>query len=258
MPPGEGNKPLTWPKVVSARRAIPRGQSSNCRWHDRHVTRALYDGYAQWYDENIARFVQPATDAIQRLLGRGQGRCIDIGCGTGLHFPTLMGLGWAVTGVDVSADQLRLARERVGVEVELVQADASDLPIADGTFDATLSAFTHTDVDDFEGLLREAARVLCQGGLLVYVGLHPCFVGPHSRFPGAEGVPTLHPGYRERRRYTDAPGISPNGLRSRVGAIHIPLGELVQSFLDVGFQLERLEELGERLYPPIIALQARR
>jgi SAM-dependent methyltransferase len=222
------------------------------------VTRALYDGFADWYDDNIAPFGLAATDTIRRFLGPGKGRGLDLGCGTGLHLATLIDLGWSVTGVDVSKDQLRLARERVGDEVELIQADASDLPFPDGTFDAVLSAFTHTDVEDFEGLLREAARVLRKRGRLVYAGLHPCFIGPHSRFVAADGVPTLHPGYRERRRYIEAPGISPEGLRARVGAVHVPLGELIQGFLDTGFQLERFEEIGDRLYPPIIALQARR
>jgi SAM-dependent methyltransferase len=222
------------------------------------VNRAVYDGYAEWYDENIAPFGLAATDAIGRLLGPGPGRCLDIGCGTGLHLPTLIGLGWAVTGIDVSEDQLRVARERVGDEVELIQADATELPFPDGTFGAVLSAFTHTDVDDFEALLQEAARVLRQGARLVYVGLHPCFIGPHSRFVAAEGVPALHPGYRDRRRYTEAPGISPEGLRAKVGAVHIPLGQLIQAFLDAAFQLDRFQEVGDRLYPPIIALQAHR
>jgi SAM-dependent methyltransferase len=222
------------------------------------VRSALYDGYAEWYDENIAPFGLAATDTIRRLLGSGRGRCLDLGCGTGLHLPTLIDLGWSVAAVDISEDQLRLARERVGDKVELVPADASELPFPDGTFDAVFSAFTHTDVDDFEGLLREAARVLREGARFVYVGLHPCFIGPHSRFVAAEGVPTLHFGYRERRRYTEAPGISPEGLRAKVGAVHIPLGEFVQAFLDAGLQLERFEEVGERLYPPIIALRARR
>jgi SAM-dependent methyltransferase len=222
------------------------------------VTGALYDGYAQWYDENIAPFGLAATHTIRSLLGSGRGRCLDAGCGTGLHLPTLIELGWSVTGIDISEDQLRLARERVGEKVELVRADAGELPFPDQTFDAVFSAFTHTDIDDFDGLLREAARVLRDEGRLVYVGLHPCFIGPHSRFVAAEGVPTLHAGYRERRRYTEAPGISPEGLRAKVGAVHIPLGELVQAFLETDLQLERFEEVGERLYPPIIALRARR
>ncbi len=223
------------------------------------MIRARYDGYAEWYDETLAPFTLAASDTIRKLLGAGSGRCLDLGCGTGLHVPTLLELGWAVTGVDISSDQLRVAKERAGDKAKLVEADASALPFPDAAFDAVLSAFTHTDVDDFEGLLREAARVLRDGGLLVYVGLHPCFIGPHSRFVTARGVPTLHGGYAERRRYEEAPGISAEGLRAKVGAVHLPLGELVQAFLDSGFRLERFEELqldGEP-YPAMIALRAR-
>jgi SAM-dependent methyltransferase len=131
-------------------------------------------------------------------------------------------------------------------------------PFPAETFDCGFSAFTHTDADDFDGLLREASRVLRRGGLFVYVGLHPCFIGPHSRLVAAEGVPVLHGGYRERRRYTEAPRIFPGGLRARIGAMHIPLGDFIQSFLDSGFLLERFHEVGDRVYPPIVALRARR
>jgi hypothetical protein len=68
----------------------------------------------------------------------------------------------------------------------------------------------------------------------------------------------VYPGYRERRRYLEAPGISPNGLRAKVGAVHIPLGELIQIFLDAGFRLDRLEESDGREYPPILALRGSR
>ena len=92
----------------------------------------------------------------------------------------------------------------------------------------------------------------------VYLGVHPCFVGPHSRFVAGKGVPTLHPGYREAGRYTEAPGITPDGIRARVGAVHLPLGYFVQAFLDAGFTIERLEEPGSRPYPWILALRCRR
>jgi SAM-dependent methyltransferase len=221
------------------------------------VGRALYDGSADWYDEKLAPFTLAATESIRRLLGAGSGQCLDLGCGTGLHLRTLLDLGWSVVGVDISGDQLRRAKERVGDEVELVEADATGLPFPDDAFDAVLSAFTHTDVDDYEALLREARRVLRKSGTLVFVGLHPCFVGPHARFINADEPPILYTGYRERRRYTEAPGISPQGLRAKVGAVHIPLGELLQAFPKSGFSLEDFEEVGDRLYPPIIALQAR-
>lgn len=92
----------------------------------------------------------------------------------------------------------------------------------------------------------------------VYLGAHPCFVGPHSRFAAAEGVPVLHPGYRDARRYADAPGVSPEGLRARVGAAHLPLGSFVQSFLDAGLVLEAFHEPADREYPYKLAMRWRR
>ena len=220
--------------------------------------RPRYDGFAEWYDENLAEFTLAVTDVLDRLIGSGSGRCLDLCCGTGLHLPRLLALGWTVTGVDLSSDQLRLARARVGEGVELVHADATDLPFAAGRFDVVVSMFSHTDVDDFQSLVREGARVVRSGGAFVYAGLHPCFVGPHSRFVAAQGVPVLYTGYRQRRRYSAAPGVSPEGLRAKVGAVHLPLGELLQAFLDAPLELEVFEEHGDGEYPARVALRARR
>ncbi len=56
------------------------------------------------------------------------------------------------------------------------------------------------------------------------------------------------------------PGLSPTGLRARVGAVHLPLGELLQTFLAAGLVIERFEEpqLDDREYPHWLALRARR
>jgi len=212
---------------------------------------ARYDGIATWYDAELVR----AEDAayVLGLLGRGPGRLLDICCGTGFHMLDFAEAGWSPVGVDVSEDQLRLARKR-GCDV--VQGRAEALPFEDGSFDVAVSLWSHTDVDDFPAVLREIARVLVAGAPFVYLGVHPCFVGPHSRFIAGEGVPYLHPGYRDVRRYDDAPGISPAGLRAKVGATHLPLGLFVQAFLDAGFRIERFEEPGERDYPVPIGLRA--
>ncbi len=220
---------------------------------------ARYDGVAEWYDREFATTPSglSACRVVTGMVGAADGRLVDVGCGGGALARDLAELGWRVTGVDVSEDQLRLARER-GMDV--VQADASDLPFAEASFDAGVSAFTHTDMDDFPAALRELARVLRDGAPLVYLGVHPCFVGPHSRFLAGEGVPELFRGYRATDRYTDAPGISPAGLRAKVGAVHVPLGAFVQAFLDSGFRIERFEEpaSAEREYPHLVALRCRR
>jgi ubiquinone/menaquinone biosynthesis C-methylase UbiE len=219
---------------------------------------ARYDGIAGWYDATLsgdsALASMPRKTALQ-LLGKPAGRLLDIGCGGGSHMAAFGVAGWHVVGIDVSEAQLELARAR-GCEV--VQGRAESLPFEDASFDAAVSLWTHTDVDDWPAAVREARRVVRQGGQFVYIGVHPCFVGPHSLFVEGKGVPELHAGwYRRTGRYEEAPGISPTGLRARVGASHLPLAEFLQSFLDAGFRLEQVEEPGSRDFPIAIALRCR-
>lgn len=219
---------------------------------------ARYDGIADWYDATMAGdsplAAMPRATAL-RLLGTPVGSLLDVGCGGGSHTVAFADAGWSTVGVDVSEAQLRLARER-GCEVVLGRAES--LPFEDASFDATVSVWTHMDVDDWPTALREIRRVLRAGGTFVYLGVHPCFVGPHSVFVEGKGVPALQAGYyRQAGRYEDAPGISPSGLRSRVGATHLPLAAFLQSFLDAGFALEHVEEPGEREYPTAIAFRFR-
>lgn len=218
-----------------------------------------YEGLADWYDEEF----QPAPlegegwETLVRLLGNPSGALVDVGCGTGSHAAGLVGLGWKVIGVDVSEDMLRRARAK---GVDTVRADAATLPFEDASFDAAISVFTHTDADDFPAVLCEVARVLRPDAPFVYVGAHPCFVGPHSTYDVERGLPGLHSGwYRRVGRYEQAPGIArSSGLRLRVGASHLPLGLFLQTFLDAGFRLEQIEEPPEREYPYLLALRWRR
>jgi ubiquinone/menaquinone biosynthesis C-methylase UbiE len=145
------------------------------------VTTARYDGLAAWYEDFRPALPLDEEDALERLLGPGRGRCLDFGCGTGVALEPLQRLGWSVEGTDVSQDLLEIARGR-GLHCVLAPAEA--LPFADGSFDAAVSIWTHTDVDDFPVVLQELARVLRPSAPFVYIGAHPCFVGPHSRRAG--------------------------------------------------------------------------
>lgn len=219
---------------------------------------ARYDGLADWYEHEFMGRPDAGADTrevVARLLGAGSGRLLDVGCGTGAYAEMFAGLGWTVTGVDVSEDMLRIARGR---PMDAVVADARRLPFDDASFDAAVSLWTHTDVDDFASVVREVARVLQSGGPFVYVGAHPCFVGPHARFAFAEGVPMLHSGYPVVGRYdTSAPGVTPGGLRERVGAVHLPLDTFMAAFLDVGLRLETFVESALHEYPHMVGLRWR-
>ncbi|MDQ6682360.1 MAG: class I SAM-dependent methyltransferase [Chloroflexota bacterium] len=222
----------------------------------RHPTSpaARYDGFAEWYDANIGPYAEAAGCELLELLGAGPGRCLDLACGTGINLNRLTDAGWSVTGVDLSADQLRLARQRARPGVELLQGDATNLPFQAGTFDAVACSLLHTDVDDFAAVCREVARVLRSGGRLAYIGVHPCFVGPFARNPPGE-PPELHPGYRNTAWTTD--GFS-DGIRRRAGARHVPLAELLNAFLDARLRLLRVMEVDEEDFPTRIGLVAER
>ncbi len=222
------------------------------------MTRAArYDGFAPWYEEFQPVLSEEETDALERLLGPGNGCCLDLGCGTGVPTAAIAELGWSVVGVDVSRDLLEVARAR-GLDV--VEAPADDLPFGDETFDAAVSVLTHTDIDGFADAVAEAVRVLKPGAPFVYIGVHPCFVGPHSVFVGAEGVPEFHRGYRPSRRYdASAPGVAnPDGVRARVGAVHLTLHDLSAAFTGAGLRIEHFEEISDRDYPHVVALRARK
>ncbi|MFL5930114.1 MAG: class I SAM-dependent methyltransferase [Gaiellaceae bacterium] len=220
---------------------------------------ARYDGIAEWYDRDFLSDVHdPGRQSAVRLLGPGPGRLLDVGCGTGAHGSAFTDRGWDLVGIDISADMLGIARER-GLEV--VQADATELPFDDGAFDAAVSLWTHTDVDDFQRAVGEVARVLGPSAPFVYVGGHPSFVGPHARFLFAHGTPELHPGYfREGRYGVEAPGVgSSAGLRAKVGAVHSTLATFFTAFLSSGLILEHFEEiaLAGQPYPFAVALRWR-
>jgi SAM-dependent methyltransferase len=95
-------------------------------------------------------------------------RWLDIGCGTGALAAAIMqhAAPSTVTGVDPSEGFLATARRQLPPQVSLHRAAADALPLADGAFDATVSALVLNFVPDVSGALREMARVCASGGVV--------------------------------------------------------------------------------------------
>lgn len=102
------------------------------------------------------------------LLPRGlKARVIDIGCGDGRHIVESARRGCFSVALDYDAQELRLARVRIGTErVDLVVGDATRLPFRDGAFDAVICTETLEHLPDDVGAMREIARLLQPGGTL--------------------------------------------------------------------------------------------
>ncbi|WP_165367468.1 class I SAM-dependent methyltransferase, partial [Phytoactinopolyspora endophytica] len=202
------------------------------------LDRPRYDGHADWYDEWNSPAASRHSDIVRSLLGRGSGRCLDLGCGTGQYADAIRSTGRAVVGVDISADQLRVARRRNRV---LVQGDAARLPFEDGTFDTVVATWVSTDVDDFRGVVREAARVLTPGGLFLFYGVHPCYNGPSVEWTD-DGRRIIHPKYHRAGWHEHQPWWTNSGIRDRVGMRHVPLADVINAVLDGELSIVRVVE----------------
>ena len=121
------------------------------------------------HDEFFWRLNWPAFVGLLPAAGRAT---LDIGCGEGRVGRELARAGHRVYGVDTSPTLARLAREAGGYE-EVLCVGAGALPFDDGMFDLAIAFMSLHDMDDPGAAVREAARVLVDGGRLCVAIVHP-------------------------------------------------------------------------------------
>jgi SAM-dependent methyltransferase len=212
------------------------------------VPEARYDGIADWYEEWAGGYVRPFAPVLAARVVefvKPDSTVIDVGCGTGLHFDAFQALNLHPIGVDVSVDQLRLARKRSVV----VRADAAALPVRNEAIDAAVAAFVHRDVDDFAGAVAEVARVLRPGSRFVSVGTHPCFVAPFINRTKERNIRKIEVrrGYGDTERRFDS--AAPSRLATTVGSRNLALAAFLHAFIGAGLRIESLVELDTEARP---------
>jgi ubiquinone/menaquinone biosynthesis C-methylase UbiE len=114
------------------------------------------------YAEEIARVAELLLERVGLEPGMD---LLDVACGSGNGSIPAARAGARVTGVDLEADMLALARERAAdamVEVDWVEADVQELPFGGGSFDRVISTFGHMFAPDHRRTADEMKRV-CRG-----------------------------------------------------------------------------------------------
>ena len=133
----------------------------------------LYDLMAPFYGpawRAIRPWWQYSAAALPWLPERGA--VLEIGPGPGLLHEQLARRCDLLVGLDISAGMLHRTKARLAARylpVRLVRGDAQSLPFARASFDAIVMTFVFSAIPDGERAMREFARVLRPGGVLVIV-----------------------------------------------------------------------------------------
>jgi len=228
---------------------------------DRPGAVAAVLGRSRAGDHNPYHWLSRAVSAQARTV-------VDVASGSGAVARQLALPGRTVVSVDLAAGQVQMAAEAGPA----VQGDALRLPVADGIADVVTSSMGLAVISPAEAVLREMARVLRPGGLMIVMGpsLRPmspadarelallfAAMRARVRFPGALerlGLSTVLPlvgvrkveDARERYRFTVS---SREDAEMLLRALYLPSADTEQVAAGVEHLVKRVTARGPVALP---------
>lgn len=211
-----------------ARRADMRGT-----WRKCHLNPSLA------LNPEELRWLNDATGRHVAVLGSGDNQVVF----------ALAGLGAHVTSVDISDEQVEVARTRaamLGLQIDFLRADVVDLSaLAAMAFDLVYTGgHVAVWVSDLERYYAEAARILKPGGLLIVSEYHPV------RRVWANSATNLELGFNYFDRGPHRFEAAPDVLYPQPGALeqfefHWTIADYITAILASGCELVHVEEFGD-------------
>jgi 1,4-dihydroxy-2-naphthoate octaprenyltransferase len=145
-------------------------------WLSKMPRPTVYDLFARIYNpvSRLLRFENRVRrEAVNALAPRAGAPLLDLGCGTGFHFPELRaasGAGSRVVGIDPSAPSLDVARARAiecGLDFVAIHGDGASAPIAEPSFGGVIAAFSLSVMQEWRTAISRAAARLEPGARFV-------------------------------------------------------------------------------------------
>jgi len=188
---------------------------------------SIFKDYSAYYDmlyknkdyrseaEYIHQLIQQQAPNARSIL--------NLGCGTGNHDLYLANLGYAVTGIDLSAEMIDLANQKIkgqtGVDLQFQTGDVRTIR-TNKKYDVVVSLFHvvsyQVSNEDLNAAFATAAAHLAEGGVFIF----DCWYGP--------GVLTSPPVVRHR--------VLENG-RLRIHRIANPVMHFDENYVDVNYTI---------------------
>lgn len=154
---------------------------------------------AETYDSYLvpAIFEPWSRELIKRAQVWKGDRVLDVACGTGIVACRCAGTGATVTGLDVDASRLELARRRAGEEsvaVKWIEGSAEALPVRQPSFDLVTCQQGLQFMGDRALAVREMRRVIAPGGRAVIACW--CPIEHQAPFQIVDDIADKHTGKR--------------------------------------------------------------
>jgi 2-polyprenyl-6-hydroxyphenyl methylase/3-demethylubiquinone-9 3-methyltransferase len=137
-----------------------------------------------WWDDDVGEFstlrfwINPVRFRYfervfrrEKVLERGPGKLLDVGCGGGLLAEEFARAGFEVIGIDPAQESIETARAHASasrLRIEYQTGSGEYLPFPEGSFDLVSCCDVLEHVDDSERVIGEIARVLKPRGLFFY------------------------------------------------------------------------------------------
>lgn len=152
--------------------STPQAASEDEQQKQRQIA-GMFDRIAPTYDR-LNRILSCGTDKRwRRKLAdslRGCKRVLDLASGTGDQLIEISSRTGTMTfglGADISKEMLSFGREKLLGIAEVIQADATSLPLTSNNFDAVTISFGIRNVVRYDDGLKEMHRILQDGGKCV-------------------------------------------------------------------------------------------
>jgi SAM-dependent methyltransferase len=143
-------------------------------WSDMSPEQIVSSGYDQiaeiytdWTQEVQKEQRDKYIDVLLKELP-SRAEVLDLGCGAGIPATNDLAKHFVVTGIDISARMIALARDNVP-SAKFIQADMTEIDFMPNSYDAVVSFYSmiHVPRDKQQRLLYNIASWLRPGGILV-------------------------------------------------------------------------------------------
>lgn len=134
-----------------------------------------------WVNSPVRKFIQQREARFFNKLHQlpSGAKCLEIGCGCGvgakiIHQTFSPG---SIHAIDIDEDMLYAAQKKMakwhGIPLQLMAADAQELPYPDGCFDAVFNYGIIHHLENWQKGIEEIGRVLKKNGVFYFEEIYP-------------------------------------------------------------------------------------